>query len=309
MTQLIAIARVVLPILICAGLGMLARKKQILTAEQNTGIQRFVLKFCVPCVLFNSCLDAEVTGQTLVSMAMLIPLLLLSLFWALRMRKKDGWRFHNLPQLFSSHETGMLGIPLFIILFGVENAYHMGVLDIAQAFVSVPVITLLSADTGRGGVKEMLRGIFTSPILIMGVLGFVLGLSGGMDVLDGWGVGLVIRDITGFIAAPVSAAMLFSIGYNFTLSGEDRRGVFRLCGAYLVSTAVMLVVMEGVLLLLPGTQMYTRMAVLLYCLLPGSYLAPGLGRTEQEHRLFSGACSMLTLVTMAGFCVMSVFVA
>lgn len=308
MTQLIAIARVVLPILICAGLGMLARKKQILTAEHNTGIQRFVLKFCVPCVLFNSCLDAEVTGQTLLSMAILIPLLILCFLWSLRARK-SRFPYHSLPLLVGAHETGMLGIPLFIILFGVENAYHMGVLDIAQAFVSVPILTFLSADTGRGGAKEMLRGIFTSPLLIMGVLGFVLGLSGAMDVLDGIGVGLVIRDVTGFMAAPVSAAMLFCIGYNFQLTVDNRREVFSLCGVFLLITAGMCLIMQGVLTLLPSTGLHTRMAVLLYCLLPGSYLAPGLGRTEEEQRILSGVCSMLTLVTMAGFCVMTILVA
>ena len=308
MTQTVAIAQVVMPLVVCVALGMLARSKQILTTEQNLGLQRFVLKFCVPCVLFNSCLDARVGPQTLLSMALLIPLLLLSLLFSLWARKKR-LPYHNLPLLMAAHETGMLGIPLFIILFGVENAYHMGVLDIAQAFVSVPVITLLSADTGKGGTRAMLRGIFTSPILIMGVLGFVLGLSGGMAVLDGWGVGLVIRDVTSFMAAPVSAAMLFSIGYNFQLSGGEKGRVFGLCLVYLAGSAVIFAVMEGVLLLMKDVPLHTHMAVLLYCLLPGSYLSPGLGRTEREHRILSCVCSMLTVVTLVGFCIMAVLTA
>lgn len=305
MTQLVAIAKVVLPILVCAALGILARKKEILSEEHNVGIQRFVLKFCVPCVLFNSCLDAAVTSQTLLSMALLIPLLVVCFVVSLHLRKKV-LPYHSLPLLLAAHETGMLGIPLFIILFGVENAFHMGVLDIAQAFVSVPIITLLSADMGKGSVKEMLRGIFTSPILIMGLLGFVLGLSGIMSWLDSLGIGLVIREVTSFMAAPVSAAMLFCIGYNFVLTKDNRAAVIRTFLIYLAMSAALCLIIQGVLSFMDEVSPYTRMAVLLYALLPGSYLAPGLGRSEDDHRILSGACSLLTLVTMVGFCVLAI---
>lgn len=308
MTQLVAIAKVVLPILICAALGIFARKKEILSEEHNVGIQRFVLKFCVPCVLFNSCLDAAVTSQTLLSMALLIPLLVVCFVVSLRLRKK-ALPYHSLPLLLTAHETGMLGIPLFIILFGVENAFHMGVLDIAQAFIAVPIITLVSADMGKGSVKEMLRGIFTSPILIMGVLGFVLGLSGAMAWLDSLGIGLVIREVTSFMAAPVSAAMLFCIGYNFVLTKDNRAAVMRTALVYLVMSAALCLVMQVVLGLVGEVNRLTRMAVLLYALLPGSYLAPGLGRSEADHRVLSGACSLLTLVTMVGFCVLAILTA
>ena len=219
MTQLVAIAKVVLPILICAALGIFARKKEILSEEHNAGIQRFVLKFCVPCVLFNSCLDAAVTSETLLSMALLIPLLVVCFVVSLRLRKK-ALPYHSLPLLLTAHETGMLGIPLFIILFGVENAFHMGVLDIAQAFVAVPIITLVSADMGKGSVKEMLRGIFTSPILIMGVLGFVLGLSGAMAWLDSLGIAIekpfeasaLEPDENGFLASQLVFAIREELG-------------------------------------------------------------------------------------------------
>ena len=159
-------------------------------------------------------------------MALLIPLLVVCFLVSLHLRKK-ALPYHSLPLLLTAHETGMLGIPLFIILFGVENAFHMGVLDIAQAFIAVPIITLVSADMGKGSVKEMLRGIFTSPILIMGVLGFVLGLSGAMAWLDSLGIGLVIREVTSFMAAPVSAAMLFCIPYDFRPASRHTRRLIK----------------------------------------------------------------------------------
>jgi len=43
-------------------------------------------------------------------------------------------------------------------------------------------------------------------------------------------------------------------------------------------------------------------------MLPGSYLAPSLGRTEEEYRVSSGVCSVLTLVCLAIVCVMTAIV-
>ena len=45
MEQFMALLQAVAPILVCIGLGFLARKKEILTPEQVGGVQQFVLKF------------------------------------------------------------------------------------------------------------------------------------------------------------------------------------------------------------------------------------------------------------------------
>lgn len=65
MEQVIALLQTVVPILICIGLGFMARKKEILTQEQVSGVQQFVLKFCIPPVLFNSCLEAKIGAENL----------------------------------------------------------------------------------------------------------------------------------------------------------------------------------------------------------------------------------------------------
>ena len=53
----------------------------------------------------------------------------------------------------------------------------------------------------------------------------------------------------------------------------------------------------------------TRWALLLYCMLPGSYLAPSLGRSEEDYTVASGVCSILTVVSLLIFCVMAAMVA
>lgn len=308
MENILSLLEIVVPILTCILLGVLARKKEIITVEQNRGVQQFVLKFCIPCVLFNSCLEAQLGAESLTTMVMLLPVLLLSSLWAFRFGRKK-FPYHNLPMLFSAHETGMLGLPLCIILFGTSQAYRMGLMDMTQGLISIPVMVILSADTRTNPqLKTIVKKVLLSPMLIMSVLGFALGLSGAADWLNGIGVGGIITKTTSFLAQPVSAAMLFSIGFSFSLEGENRKEIFRISGICVAFAAVACLIMQGVLFLLPQVDALTRWVVLLYCLLPASFLAPGLSRNDNEGTISSGVCSVLTMVTLVGFCVMAAIV-
>ncbi len=307
MTDFLSLMEVLMPILVCLGLGVLARQKKLLTQEQNQGIAQFVLKFCVPCVLFNSCLQAKLGPESLTSMVMLLPVLFLSALWAFSARKKR-LQYHNLPMLFAAHETGMLGLPLCIILFGSAEAYRMGILDMTQGLISIPVMAMLAADQGKGAsIGQIIKKVLLSPLLIMSVLGFALGMSGAADWLDQIGVGPIITGTTGFMAQPVSAAMLFTIGYNFSLKGENKGKVLKIAGICLAFSAAACLIMQGVLCLVPQVDALTRWTVLLYCALPASFLAPGLARTDEEGTVASSVCSLLTVVSLIVFCLIAVF--
>jgi len=306
MENALSVLQVILPILVCIGLGVLARKKELMTPEQNRGIQQFVLKFCIPCVLFNSCLEAQIGPESITSMVMLLPVLLLSSLWAFRAGRKR-YPYHNFPMLFAAHETGMLGLPLCMILFGAGEAYRMGILDMTQGLISIPVMVILSADTGKNAsVAEILKKVLLSPMLIMSVLGFALGLSGAKNWLDSIGIGSLITGTTSFLAQPVSAAMLFSIGFNFNLRSGNRGKILRIAALNAAFFAVACLVMQGVLCLLPQVDAMTRWVVLLYCTLPASYLAPSLSRTQEENTIASGVCSVLTVLTLVSFCIIAI---
>ena len=308
MEGLFSLLEIIIPILTCIVLGILARKKAIITPEQNRGVQQFVLKFCIPCVLFNSCLEAKLGAESVTTMVMLLPVLLLSSLWAFRFGRKL-FPYHNLPMLFSAHETGMLGLPLCIILFGTGQAYRMGLMDMTQGLISIPVMVILSANAQTSPqLKTIVKKVLLSPMLIMSVLGFVLGLTGTKEWLDSIGVGGIITKTTSFLAQPVSAAMLFSIGFSFSLEGENRKEIFKISGICVAFAVVACLIMQGVLFLLPDVDALTRWVVLLYCLLPASYLAPGLSRNDKEGTIASGVCSVLTMITLAGFCVMAAIV-
>ena len=267
MDKIITTLEVVMPIVTAVGLGMLARRKNLITAEGIGGFQKFVMQFGLPCVVFNSCLMAQMGAESLASMA----------------------------------------LAAVIILFGADQAYRMGVLDLAQAVVAYPVIALLSADTGENpNAGEILKKVLKSPLVIMSALGLALNLSGIRGWMENVGILEIVTKSTGFLTEPVSALMLFSVGYNFSL-GKDSRGVsFKVSAIHFVLLAAMGAAAQLVLCLLPQADAITRWVLALYCILPGSYLTPGLGRSEEDYTMASGVCSVLTVATLLCFCVMTV---
>lgn len=309
MEKIITVAQVIVPIFAAVLLGMLARKKQLMKAEEIQGLQNFVVKFALPCVVFNSCVTAEIGGESLTTMALAFCMILLGTLWAFRFGRKY-FPYHNFPMLFAAQETGMLGIPLFLILFGADQAYRMGVLDVTQAAVAFPVIAILSADAGENpSPVQIVKKVFSSPLLIMAALGLVMNFSGMADRLQQLGVLGILTESTAFFTQPISVLMIFSVGYNFSLKKGSRGPVLKIAALRFGICAVFGVLIQLLLCLIPGVDTLTRITMLMYCTLPTSYLAPGLGKDQEDYTVASGVCSILTAVSLLIFCGIAAYVA
>ena len=301
MEKLLHVAMIVIPILFCASLGILARAKNLMAPAQIEGLPQFVVRFALPCVLFNSCLTAQISGESVGSMAIAFSGSLIGAVIAFCVRKKQ-LPYSNLPLLGCSMETGMLGIPLTILLFGSAQAYRMGVLDLAQSFVCIPVISILSADAGSNpNFGKLLKKVLTSPLMICSLSGLALNLLGIRTILDNIGVLALISECAGFVSQPVSALMLFCVGFNFSFTKEDRAAIFKVCGGHIALHLAFAGAAQLLLCLFPSVEPMTRWVMLLYFTLPGSYLTPALGKTETAQKVISSVCSLLTLFCLLVF--------
>lgn len=309
MEKLFNVAAVIAPIFATVYLGMVARKKALITPEGVQGLQQFVLNIALPCLIFNSILTAKVGAESLAVMGLLFPFVLGVTLWAFRSGRKK-YPYKNLPMMFGAQESGMLGVPLFMILFGSAHVYHMVILDLTQAIVGHPTIAIVSCDAGDSPKPgRILKKVFTSPLVIACLIALGLNLSGMATPLLESGIGHVISKVTTFLGQPVSTLMIFSVGYNLSLSAENRSEIFRLCLLRLLIFAIIAGVLQLLLCLIPNITALTRWAMLLYCFLPASYIAPSLGKTEQERIVASGVSSLLTVVTLAVFCAMAALTA
>ena len=301
MEKFLHVAMIIIPILFCASMGVMAKAKNLMTAAQIEGLPQFVVRLALPCVLFNSCLTAQISVESLGSMGIAFAGSLIGALLAFHVRKKQ-LPYSNLPLLGCSMETGMLGIPLTILLFGSTQAYRMGVLDLAQSFVCIPVISILSASTGSNpNFGKLLKKVLTSPLMLCSLLGLVLNLVGIRAFLDNIGVLTIISECAGFIGQPVSALMLFCVGYNFSFTRADRGAIFKVSGAHMGLHLLFAGAAQLLLGLFPSVDPMTRWVMLLYFTLPGSYLTPALGKSEKDQVVISSACSLLTLFCLVVF--------
>jgi len=309
MDKLLSIASIITPIFVTVYLGMLSRKKNLITPEGIQGLQQFILNIALPCLVFNSVLTAKVGAESIGIMAMLFPFMLVSALWAFRVGKKK-YPYHNLPMMFCAQESGMLGIPLFMILFGSAQVYHMVILDLTQAILFHPTVAILSSGTEEEpNAGKIFLKVVKSPLVVMCLIALGLNLTGAGALLLQSGIGQVITEVLSFLGQPVSVLMLFSVGYNLSFSRQNRSDILRLSFVHLLVFTLIAGVLQLLLFLLTGITALTRWAVLLYCFLPASYFAPILGKTEQEKTVASGVCSLLTVITILVFCLIAVLTA
>lgn len=308
MGQILIVAQTIAPLLMIILLGVLARKKQLLSANDVQGMQEFAIKFGLPCVVFNAIISARIGAESLGSMALLFPFLLIATVGGFIARKKF-LPYYNLPLLLCAHEVGMLGLPLFILLFGTEHTYRLSMLDLTQAIFIYPTIAILSTkNQGRTSVAQFMKDLFSSPLLVICLLSLVLNLSGISAWLFEIGVGNVLTACTSFLAQPVGAIMIFCVGYNFSLNRKYRPEIFKVSLLHFCYYASACILIQLGLLLIPGVDAMTRWAVLMFTTLPPSFTVPSFGREESDFAVTSGVCSILTAVYLLIFCVAAAIV-
>ena len=86
MEKILLVAQVIMPIFVTIFLGVLAKRRQMLTQENVQGLQQFALKFGMPCVVFTSCLTADMGMESLSSMALVLTAVLISTALAFALR-------------------------------------------------------------------------------------------------------------------------------------------------------------------------------------------------------------------------------
>ncbi len=301
------VLNVILPMLVPILLGMFLRKKQIISQEGIAGMKTFVMRVGIPGLLFHAYLTCSFSGEIAVGMATVFVLTIVLALIAFAMKRTRRWNYNGLPMMFAVTEGG-LGVPLILILFGMEHTFRMASLDLAQTFVGVPLICILSAaGEGKTTPKAFLKKIISVPVAPAVVFGLGLNFLGVPALLEPSGVWEIVASVLDAIAAPVSTLMLLSVGYEFGLTAENRRDVLTMSGYYLLGRALFCLAVQGILCLLPGVSPVTRWTVLLFSFLPPSFLSIHLGKNQKDNTFAANNCSICTFATLLVFCIIAIF--
>lgn len=302
METLIRVLETALPVFLTLGLGMLCRERRMLSREGVGALKSVAVNITLPAVLFSAFATAEYTAESVAIPLVIFALCGLALILGFVLAKLLRVKGKLTPYLMTGFEAGMLGYGLFALLFKGEANSSFAIVDLGQVLF---VFTLYKAMlSGKGGIRSAFREAVASPVLWAIIAGLLFGATGLYRALTPSGVSGVLDSVADFVAAPTSAVILLTIGYDL-VPGEIRwRDTAAIVGLRVVIMGALLGVALLVNRLLLGGAMHAGALALLF-ILPPPYVLPVFADAEDERANISSALSVLTLLSLLIFAVMS----
>ena len=303
MHTLIVIAQKALPVFVMLFIGMLCRRRQLIAREGIAAMKTFAVNITLPAVMLSAFATASYSRESLIVplvIFMICVLMLLGGHALCRMMKIPG---RLSPYLATGFEAGMLGYALFALLFPQESTSAFAMVDLGQVLFVFTLYKALLA--GNSGLRSVAREALHAPTVWAIVIGIIIGASGLYGALTPSGLSGVLDAVTDFVAAPTSAVILLTIGYDL-VPGEIRwRKTARLAALRLITSAAALIAVLLIDRFLLGSMMHPGALVLMFTL-PPPYVLPVFADVEEERTDVSSALSALTLISLMLFMMLTV---
>lgn len=170
----------VIPILLLISLGQYLRHKEILHQSSIDEIKKIVINIALSAVLFLAFISMELKGEYF--LVFIIMFLLMHVFYFVGglLNKIDAISHPLLPFMTSGFTFGLLGIPLFTTVFGIENIGKLSILGVGHEFyvwlLFYPSMAMKFKNQ-KFSLKTV-REILLSPLMISIVLGMTFNITG-----------------------------------------------------------------------------------------------------------------------------------
>ena len=302
MNTVIHVIETALPVFLTLGLGIICRKKNILGRAGVDALKSVAVNITLPAVMFSAFATAEYSLSSISIPAVIFALCLLAMFLGRVFCKVFRVQGRLVPYLATGFEAGMLGYALFALLFGSEQNSQFAIVDLGQVLFVFTVYKI--SLSGAGGWRNAMREALYSPTVWAIAAGLLMGATGAFKALEPSGISGILSAAASFVAAPTSAMILLSIGYDLVPS--------EICWSKTVIIVVMRVVIMAIVLGLAlainqyvlGGAMHVGALVLLMTL-PPPYVLPVFTEAGDERVQISSSLSVLTLLSIVIFAVLT----
>lgn len=303
MEAIMVLLQKVLPVFLVLALGVLCRKRALLTREGINALKRVAVDIALPAVMFNAFATAEYSLKSVCVPLTMFAVCCGALFLGFVLCKRMKINGRLSPYIAAGFEAGMLGYALFAILFPGEKVSAFAMVDLGQVLFVFTVYKVMLA--GKSSAGDALKEALSAPTVWAIALGLLFGATGLYSALKPSGVSQVLDALTGFVSAPTSVLILLAIGYDLDPAGIEWRKIGKLMGLRLGVSAALLCVVLLVDRLLLGQMIHTG-ALLMMFVLPPPYVLPVFADVEAERADVSSALSALTFVSIILFAVLAV---
>jgi hypothetical protein len=303
----------VLPVLLLFVLGAVLRRRAFLAEATVADLRRFVLAVTLPSALFLTFLRVSLELRYLPIVLIVFAACVVMLLVGPGLVRLTGVRSPFAGPLMTGFEAGMLGYAIYGGVFGQENLYRFGIVDLGQVlfvfFVLATVLTQRATGVTPGVGATVLAFVRTPVILaiLAGVVGNVVGLGG---LLDSTPVSAALLTTLGLLGACTTPLIAVVIGYSTrlrpgALSRPARTVAIRMAAWVVLAVPFALFVVRGVL----GLDPLFAAAVMTMAILPPPFVIPlymGTAPVDQAERDYvADTLSLATVATLVAFTVVA----
>ena len=206
----------------------------------------------------------------------------------------------------------MMGYAIFSSVYGAENIYKFGLIDLGQVvFVFFVLVTVLERyDTGPRPFSEVVRRFFKTPVILAILGGILLKASGLVGIIASWPLTASLLEALALVAALTTPLVALVLGYEMHLQTGNLALPLR---AVLLRFAfwipVGLLVNELLIKSLLGLDAGFQAAVMTMFVLPPPFVIPLYMRCAERRDLdfVVNSLTLATLVTLFAFSLVSMF--
>lgn len=298
------ILETILPVFLSLFIGIVIRKTKMIDRRGMDAIRKLALNITLPAVVFSAFSAADYSPKTIgiPIMFYLIGGVGLALGYIANRTLKMGARA---PFMMSCFEIGMMGYGLYALLYKGQSNSMIALVDLGAAAFVFTIYKGMA--TGKGDLKSSLLSTFKTPNIWAIFAGAVIGATGLYTHPATSGAFKVLTGAADFLGAPTGALILLGIGYDLELKNVRWSNVLRIVITRAVIVAITFVIAYFANAYLLGGILPIGTLGLVF-ILPPPYIAPVFADTDTERADLSSALSILTIICLAGFTVLSFIV-
>ncbi len=295
-----------LPLILMIGLGMLLRKRQVLSESTIPEIKKLIVQVTLPAMLLVTFAQTDFRAEYLLLFAVIFLFCCLMLALGILLGKKISPKNPYFPALFTGFEAGMMGYALFSTFFGKERTYAFAVVDIGQVlFVFFVLVFFLRKRSGaETSFRILLRDFALSPIIIAIISGMILGSTGLYGIISDSVMTGAIEETLMLLGAMTQPLICLMIGFELRLRFAHLKKplvaiVIRVGFMLVAAFFVNLLIIDKILDLDP----IFHLAVYTMFLLPPPFVIPiYLGKaSESEKEEILDTLSLHIIVSLVAF--------
>lgn len=301
----------VLPVLLLFLLGAVLRRREFLAPATVADLRRFVLSVTLPSALFLTFLRVSLELRYLPVVVVVFAACVAMLLAGPLLTRGVGVRSPYAGPLLTGFEAGMLGYAIYGGVFGQENLYRFGIVDLGQVlFVFFVLATLLTrrATGVTPRARDTVAAFIRTPVILAilgGIAGNLLGLG---TLLDSSPISASLLQTLALLGACTTPLIAVVIGYSTTLrrgalSRPARTVAVRLVAWVALALPFSVFIVEGVL----GLDPLFAAAVLTMAVLPPPFVIPLYMSADagDERDYVADTLSLATVVTLVAFSVVA----